>query len=82
MSAKSVSAMPTSDQTMPKMPKRNSLRTTVALMRKALPRDEQGATAIEYAMVAAGIGVAIVAAVAKLGTTTAGLYQSVANIFH
>jgi pilus assembly protein Flp/PilA len=74
--------MPTSDQTMPKMPKRRSLRATVTLMRKALPRDEQGATAIEYAMVAAGIGVAIVAAITKLGTTTAGLYQSVANIFH
>ena len=67
---------------MPKKPKKTSLRSTLTLMRKALPRDEQGATAIEYAMIAAGIGVAIVAAVTKLGTTTAGLYQSVANIFH
>ena len=82
MSAKSINAMPKSDETMRKKPKSASLRATVALMRKALPRDEQGATAIEYAMVAAGIGVAIVAAVAKLGTTTAGLYTSVANIFH
>jgi pilus assembly protein Flp/PilA len=67
---------------MPKKRKGASLRATIALMREALPRDEQGATAIEYAMVAAGIGVAIVAAVTKLGTTTAGLYTSVANIFH
>jgi pilus assembly protein Flp/PilA len=76
-----MSATPKRDETTPKKPPA-SLRATIALMRKALPRDEQGATAIEYAMVAAGIGVAIVAAVAKLGTTTAGLYTSVASIFN
>jgi pilus assembly protein Flp/PilA len=67
---------------MPKRPKSTSLRETIVLMRKVLLRDEQGATAIEYAMVAAGIGVAIAAAVTKLGSTTAGLFQSLANLFH
>ena len=67
---------------MPKRPKSTSLRETIILMRKVLLRDEQGATAIEYAMVAAGIGVAIAAAVTKLGSTTAGLFQSLANLFH
>jgi pilus assembly protein Flp/PilA len=67
---------------MPKRPKSTSLRETIILMRKVLLRDEQGATAIEYAMVAAGIGVAIAAAITKLGSTTAGLFQSLANLFH
>jgi Flp pilus assembly pilin Flp len=62
--------------------RRRSLRETIELMRKALPHDEQGASAIEYAIVAAGIGVAIAAAATQLGSTTAGLYQSVANLFH
>ena len=61
---------------------RLSLRATMRLMRETLPHDEQGATAIEYAMVAAGISVAIVAAVSKLGSSTASLYQSVAGLFH
>jgi pilus assembly protein Flp/PilA len=58
-----------------------SLRSTMMLMRKSLPRDEKGATAIEYAMVAAGIGVAIAATITKLGTATASFYQSLANLF-
>jgi len=77
-----MSATPKTDVTAPKKTKGASLRTTITLMRKALPRDERGATAIEYAMIAAGIGVAIAAAVTKLGSTTAGLYQSLANLFH
>lgn len=36
-----------------------------------------GATAIEYAMIAAGIALAIVASVTKLGTTVEGLFGSV-----
>jgi pilus assembly protein Flp/PilA len=71
-----------SDETKLTESKRQSLHATVALMRQALPRDERGATAIEYAMVAAGIGVAIAAAVTKLGSTTAGLFQSLASLFH
>ena len=43
-------------------------------------RDESGATAIEYAIVASGISVAIVAAVTSLGSTTKGLFTSVAAV--
>jgi len=39
--------------------------------------DETGATAIEYALVAAGIAVAIVTAVGTLGSNLNNLYGSV-----
>jgi|tagenome__1003787_1003787.scaffolds.fasta_scaffold20528653_2 pilus assembly protein Flp/PilA len=42
-----------------------------------LARDESGATAIEYALIASGISVVIVTAVNTLGTTTNGLFQTV-----
>jgi pilus assembly protein Flp/PilA len=35
-----------------------------------------GATAIEYALIAAGIALAIVASITKLGTTVNGLFAS------
>lgn len=40
-------------------------------------RDESGATAVEYAMLAAGVAVAIIAAVNALGTSTNAMYTSV-----
>lgn len=40
-------------------------------------RDQSGATAIEYALVASGIAVAIAASVLSLGTSVEGLYQRV-----
>ena len=43
-------------------------------------RDESGATAIEYAMIASGIGVAIAAAIVNLGSTVKGLYTNVYNV--
>ena len=64
-----------------KLPK-SKLGSTVAALRKRLVDDEQGATAIEYAMIAAGIAVAIVAAVSTLGSATSNLYANVAAIFH
>lgn len=39
--------------------------------------DERGATAIEYAMIAAGIAVAIVAAVNALGVSVKGMYDTI-----
>ena len=39
--------------------------------------DRQGATAIEYAMIAAGIALAIVASITALGATVDGLFSSV-----
>jgi pilus assembly protein Flp/PilA len=43
-------------------------------------RDEGGATAIEYAMIASGIAVAIATTIVSLGSSVTGLYSSVANV--
>jgi len=40
-------------------------------------KDESGATAIEYALIACGISLAIIAAVQGLGTTLNGRYAAV-----
>ncbi len=40
-------------------------------------RDESGATAIEYGLIAAGIAVAIIFAVNTLGTTLQGTFNNV-----
>jgi pilus assembly protein Flp/PilA len=42
-------------------------------------KDESGATAIEYGLIAAGISLAIIAAVNGLGTTLSGKFQSINN---
>jgi pilus assembly protein Flp/PilA len=42
-------------------------------------RDEDGATAIEYAMIASGVAVAIAAAVTGLGTSVNGLFVNVSS---
>jgi pilus assembly protein Flp/PilA len=51
-------------------------------MRKLLTRflkDEAGATAIEYGLIAAGISVAIIATVATLGTNLNTTFTSVST---
>jgi pilus assembly protein Flp/PilA len=40
-------------------------------------KDESGATAIEYGLIAAGISVAIIAAVNALGVTLNGVFEGV-----
>jgi pilus assembly protein Flp/PilA len=55
---------------------RGRLRAWVKLAR-AFKDDTRGATAIEYALIASGISVAIVTAVTSLGGTTKGLFSSV-----
>ena len=40
-------------------------------------RDESGATAIEYALIAAGIGIAILTAVNALGTAIASSFDNI-----
>jgi pilus assembly protein Flp/PilA len=40
-------------------------------------KDESGATAIEYGLIAAGISLAIIAAVNGLGTTLNGKFNSI-----
>ena len=42
-------------------------------------RDESGATAIEYGLIAAGIAVVIIAAVQLVGTNLTGTFGSVAT---
>jgi pilus assembly protein Flp/PilA len=42
-------------------------------------RNEDGATAIEYAMIASGIAVAIATTIVTLGSSVNGLYSSVAT---
>ena len=44
-------------------------------------RDERGATAIEYAIIASGIAVAIAATVTSLGSGVKGLFTSVSSAF-
>jgi pilus assembly protein Flp/PilA len=40
-------------------------------------RDESGATAIEYAIIASGIAVAIAATIVSLGSSVKGMYSNV-----
>jgi pilus assembly protein Flp/PilA len=46
---------------------------------KAFLRDESGATAIEYGLIAAGISVAIITVVGGLGTKLNSTFTSVKN---
>jgi len=48
-------------------------------MLKRLLRDEAGATAIEYGLIAAGIAVAIIVVVQNVGTNLSGTFASVQN---
>ena len=45
-------------------------------------RDESGATAIEYALIASGIAGAIIAVVMAVGTSLQAMYQNVSDSFH
>lgn len=46
---------------------------------RAFFRDESGATAIEYGLIAAGISVAIIAAVNAIGTTLNTSFGSISS---
>lgn len=48
---------------------------------KTLVRDERGATAIEYALIAGMIALAIVAIVVLVGTNLTARFQSVLDAF-
>jgi pilus assembly protein Flp/PilA len=47
---------------------------------KRFVKDESGATAIEYGLIAALIAVAIITAVTSAGTEISGLFTRIANI--
>ncbi|MGH6767837.1 MAG: Flp family type IVb pilin [Xanthobacteraceae bacterium] len=59
---------------------KSTLGTHLALLRARAATNQDGATAIEYALVASGIGAAVAATVWSLGTTTAAFYQSLAAL--
>jgi len=48
----------------------------------AFLRNESGATAIEYGLIAAGVSIAIVAAVQLLGASVEGTFSSVNSALH
>jgi pilus assembly protein Flp/PilA len=55
----------------------NQVRFAIIAPLWRFARDEGGATAIEYALVASGIGVAAAGAITSLGTNVKGLYTKV-----
>jgi pilus assembly protein Flp/PilA len=57
---------------------KNMLAGTFTTVSRFL-RDERGATAIEYAIVASGIAVAIAASVTTLGTGVKGMFTNVST---
>ncbi|MFM6973648.1 MAG: Flp family type IVb pilin [Agromyces sp.] len=50
-----------------------------AMARVAMLKNDQGATAVEYALIVALIAVVIIAAVTLLGTNLSGIFTRVAN---
>jgi Flp pilus assembly pilin Flp len=64
-----------------KPPTKSALRPTLALLRTRIAAEEEGATAIEYALIACGIGAAVAATVWSLGATTNSFYASLAAMF-
>ena len=56
------------------------LHSAATRVARAFAENERGATAIEYALVAAGIATAIISTVMALGTTVQSLYAQVAGM--
>ena len=62
--------------------KTSTLGSTLALLRRRVAGDEHGATAIEYAMIAAGIGAAVATTVWSVGSALkTNFYDSLAAMF-
>ena len=59
------------------MPKLDS--SSIVTLVARFMRDDRAATAIEYAMIASGIAVAIAATIVTLGSSVHGLYSGVAT---
>jgi pilus assembly protein Flp/PilA len=49
---------------------------------KRFLKDEEGVTAIEYGLIAAGIAVAVIVVVYTIGRQISAAFQSVANCLH
>ena len=63
------------------MRRKSQLRLILSLLRARLAGDEQGATAIEYALIASGVGAAVAATVYNLGSATKGFYSHLSSMF-
>lgn len=63
------------------MTTRPTLHSMILAPCRRCATDESGATAIEYALVASGVGAAVAATVFGLGTTLQTFYTSVAALF-
>jgi pilus assembly protein Flp/PilA len=61
--------------------KEDAMRRFNAKLRRFL-RNEDGTTAIEYALLASGVAGVIIAMVTAMGTSVKGLYQSVSDAFN
>jgi len=62
------------------MTKLTSLTSTAAQTVARFAADESGATAIEYAMIASGVGAAVAATVYSLGSQVKTLFTTLANM--
>jgi pilus assembly protein Flp/PilA len=59
-----------------------TLCANAGCMIRRFGNDQSGATAIEYAMIAIGISVVIVAAVTSIGASVKGAFTSASNGFN
>lgn len=57
-------------------------RATLARLLRRILRNQRGATAIEYAIIAGGIAAVLVGAIATLGGSVTTLWTSVQAVFH
>ena len=57
-------------------------RSTIVRLFRRFLRNQRGATAIEYAIIAAGIAAVLVGAIATLGTSVTTMWTTVLNAFH
>jgi len=55
------------------------MRFLKRLFPERLGRDERGATAIEYGLLAAMIAIAMLAAISRLGFTLTGVFERIAS---
>ena len=62
--------------------KTTTLGSMLALLRRRVAGNEQGATAIEYAMIASGVGAAVATAVWGVGSSLkTNFYGAIAALF-
>jgi pilus assembly protein Flp/PilA len=57
-------------------------RATIIRLLRRLLRNRSGATAIEYAIIAAGIAAVLVGAIATLGGSVTAMWTSIQAAFH